>query len=355
MFVKNISLFWLSKLMKVIEWDEAFDAAYGIINLNPNLYVFYRGYDPAYPLSERPAYFGTQVVAEQYTKKTGHTLSAFTNTRQLKLIDIRFMKNILRDIFQANSDEYALNDEMKSVTFSFGLCSLYHQIWMAVQRYKDSMSNHINQNKTLTMKDALKALQSSYKYSAYEQSGVRIAETINDALTMGFLKGLFEEHIDGFIAPQTYSPFHIERTNNILMSELVIFNPLKCGFRKFDKLPKIIVYENMYDVYMQNNLYVLSDNNFKKLKYQIHVQFECDDEIYLPSVEELHMQYETNDDIKHNYEKGLQSGRLLSKSSSFYIPESEKPCVPISAWSTQLRINKTRKNKQCDYDRYRRY
>ncbi len=341
--------------MKVIEWDEAFDAAYGIINLNPNLYVFYRGYDPAYPLSERPAYFGTQVVAEQYAKKTGYTLSAFTNTRQLKLIDVRFMKNILRDIFQANSDEYARNDEMKSVTFSFGLCSLYHQIWMAVQRYKDSMASYINPNKTLTMKNALNALQSSYKEAVYEQPGVRIAETTNDAFTMGFLKGLFEEHIDGFIAPQTYSPFHVERTNNILMSELVIFNPLKCGFRKFDKLPKIIVYENMYDIYMQNNLYVLRDNNFKKIKYQFHLQFGGGDEIYLPSVEELHMQYETNDDIKQNYDKGLQSGRLLSSSSSFYIPKSEKPCFPINAWTRQLRMNKTRKNKLSDFKRFMRF
>jgi hypothetical protein len=327
-----VVLLHLPNQMKAIEWDEVFDASYGIINLHPEQYVFYRGHDVNFPLTNRPAYFGTKEVAQQYAKKPCHIVSAFTNTRKLRLIDVRFMKNILRDIFENNANQFALNDDMKSVTLSFGLCSLNHQIQMASQRFNDSLSEFLDPNRTLSFKNALESLQSSYTNSIYEQPGVRIAETTNDSYTMGFLKGLFEHAIDGFISPQTKSPFHIERTNNTLMSELIIFNPISCGFRKFDSLPHITVYEDMYDIYQQHKLQILRNNNAGIIKYKMFVQSGGTNDNYLPSVEILHLQYDSNKELRHNYEKGLQSGLDLSKNASFYELESIKPCVPVNPW-----------------------
>jgi hypothetical protein len=369
--------------MKVLNWDTKFDAAYGIVHMPANEYVFFRGYNIKFPLSERPAYFGTELVASIYSKESEHTLSAFTNKKDLRLVDIRFMKNILRDIFERNADKYFLNDGMKCVTLSFGLCSLIHQSWMASNRFSNALSTITNKHKMVTMGDMVNALKSYIKQTAYEQPGVRIAETKNDSYTMGFLKGLFEGQIDGFIAPQTYSPFHIERTNNVMPAELIIFNPIQSGIQKFNYFPPIDAIETMQEFYSQQNLTLYTDNNYDDIDYTFFLQNGGDNEVCLSSVEELHIQYNSNKEIKHNYEEGVRTGKLLNNCISLYkyeppIPtvnvspwisgnSSKKhtittdygpphPCVPVSPWPKKyVPFKKTRKNKLSDFERFMRF
>jgi len=119
--------------------DEQFHPAYGVFELTARNYVYYRGFDSTYPaISERPAYFGTLTVAESYAKKYKNNVQMFTNTKTLRLVDVRFMKDLLRRLFERNND----NDvSILSTVLSFGICSLAHQIQLAKIRFdsiKDS-------------------------------------------------------------------------------------------------------------------------------------------------------------------------------------------------------------------------
>jgi hypothetical protein len=99
--------------------------------------------------------------------------------------------------------------------------------------------------------DAIKNMKKYYNdTSIVEQEGVRVAETTVDGITMAFLKGLFDGFVDGFISPPLYSPYHIEKENNIMSPEMIIFNPLKSGIKQLnyssidyiiEKLPKVSV------------------------------------------------------------------------------------------------------------------
>ena len=120
-----------------LDWDKPFNPAYGLLTMPPKQFVYYRGYENVYPvISERSAYFGSLPVANGYGG-VGRTVSAFTNIKPLTLIDVRFMKDILREIFAVNTASHTMNNESHlSVVLSFGLCSLFHQCKLAYKRFQ---------------------------------------------------------------------------------------------------------------------------------------------------------------------------------------------------------------------------
>jgi hypothetical protein len=87
-----------------------------------------------------------------------------------------------------------------------------------------------NQNKdTVAFKEGVKALEAYYNpKSIIEQSGFRVGETENDGYTMTFLQELFSGVVDGFISPRLFTPFHVEKEQE-LNPELIIFNPKNSG------------------------------------------------------------------------------------------------------------------------------
>lgn len=224
-----------------INWTEDFIPIYGTtISILTNT-ILWRGCDPAHPaISDRPAYYSSREIAQGYAEKYSINAIPFITSKRLKLLDIRYMKVLLSQLLQFNQPKTRENAEIfQATTISFGLCSLRHQIKLFKDRYKaiyktnnalyDAIKKGVEKLETLVNPNAL-----------YEEPGVRIAETTNDAFVMGFLKELFGKHYDGFISPNIYSPFHIEKSNFKLNSELILFNPSTSGIRILNLVPQNI-------------------------------------------------------------------------------------------------------------------
>jgi hypothetical protein len=169
---------------RILDFEKQFSAIYGDTIEIPANTIFWRGYDPTYPtISSRPAYYGTNETANSYTQRNGHILGMFTNTRKLELLDIRFLKAILRQLFESIQDTTDLTTHeqelIMSTTAAFGLCSLGHQIRLLKYIFSKNLKNL----------QGLPELEKLYNpKAAFEAQGVRVAETVNDGYTMAFLK-----------------------------------------------------------------------------------------------------------------------------------------------------------------------
>jgi hypothetical protein len=313
--------------MQELDWDTPFHPAYGTITMPPNKFVYYRGYDKSYPpISDKPAYYGSLSTAKGYADISGRTMDAFTNMFPLRLIDIRFMKDILRELFSANNSD----SDTLPVILSLGICSLHHQCILAKERFKNP-----------EIKKNLKALIEYYNSNLktnFEQNGCRIAETTNDSITMAFLKTIFHGFVDGFISPKQYSPFHTEK-GMILNAELIIFNPEKSQIKmlynyvhKIDKLPKSIesLYENDYSKQIH-----LGKPKYNYTFYTISVG-GCVNNI-LPSVEQIQCEWNLNPEIQTNWTLGEEAGKRWKIIAEFGIRINPHPTASeLGEWNDIL-------------------
>jgi hypothetical protein len=264
-----------------IKWDDNFIPMYGTTISIPTNTIIWRGYDPAYPaISNRPAYYGSQQFAQGYANKYNTDAKPFITTRTLNLLDIRYMSVLLSQLFEHNKHNLTDGNIVIATTISFGLCSLRHQIDLFKYRYKaiyDS-SESIYDN----IKKGVQKMESILDQSAlYEQKGYRIAETSNDAIVMGFLKELFSSDYDGYISPIIKTPFHIEKANFNLNSEIVIFNPTSSGIKLLLKIPTTIKESTINNFILNSghNLMTIDTRGMKTSyykggKYSIHI---CND------------------------------------------------------------------------------
>lgn len=215
---------------KLIDFDN-FPMIYGKITIPKNT-IFYRGFDPKYPaISNRPAYFTSNYkYAEAYHSNVG----TFITTDDIILYDIRYIKNILNNLFvNKKLDSKLVLESSYNLALSFGLCTFNKQIEFYMKRYYNNIDNEI-------LKSIMKKKYETDKDSFIEQQGYRFAETNNEVDSILFLKELFRESIyqvDGFVAPYLYSPFHIEKEYQYLNPEIVLFNPEKSNIKlkKIDK------------------------------------------------------------------------------------------------------------------------
>lgn len=312
--------------MQELDWDVPFHPAYGLVTMPKNMFVYYRGYDTSHPtISNYPSYYGSIITAKGYAELPGRTLGAFTNNKDIKLMDIRFMKDILRELFVINPPN---NNDTFSVILSFGICSLQHQCILAEKRFKTS-----------DMRNNLKSLFDYYnsnKKDNVEQNGCRIAETTNDACTMGFLSTFFDGFADGFISPRQYSPFHIEKKNSI-GAEMIIFNPIKSGITMTD-FPVVVVppksIEWLYGrefgtkihlgkPHFETNIYIKSGGG--------HI------DTILPSVEQIQYEWYTNPEIQTNWANGQEAGRRWKSISQFGFSTNPHPIASeLGDWNDIL-------------------
>lgn len=208
--------------LHILDIDSTFRPLYGDQIIIPPNAIFWRGFDPKYPaVSNRPAYYGMQYVAEGYAEQYGVTSKPFISRGYLRLLDIRFMKVLISQLFNENKSTKTDINTLASTSLAFGLCSLKHQVELLKIKYKNSKD---------FLEEKLKAVSSVLEpYNIIEQPGYRLGETNNDAFVMGFLKELFSNLIDGFISPRMYSPFHTEKTEHTFNAELIVFDPLRAG------------------------------------------------------------------------------------------------------------------------------
>lgn len=286
----------------------------------PDTYVYYRGYMNLYPIiSDRPSYFGTMRTASSYSNEIDRSMSAFTNTKSMRLVDIRFMKEILRQIFVADRG----NDEILSVILSYGLTSLYNQCLLAKMRFGVEL-------------EGVKALIKSYKEGIYEQPGVRIAETTNDSYTMAFLKALFDGHFDGFISPIQESVFHTNQDEKI-PAEMIIFNPKACGIKILDAsvhIPYVVTMDYLYGRQFSRKI------NIKSTSLYVGGA----DKEMIPSVEQIAEKLYTDPRIQKEWERGQAAGKRWRKHMDFSIVYNKSEHISSQQNKTRKQRNTKRMN-----------
>jgi hypothetical protein len=213
--------------------------------------MLWRGYDTNFnPIPERYLYYSSSESAYEYAKKQGRDLGCFVTTTPIKLMDIRFMMNILERIIQTNQSDVYLNDFSSSI-ISFGLCSLGHQITLLKMRYKDVLQSQMANSKEI--KRNIQKMISVYKpLNVVEQKGVRVAETTNDGITMAFLQELFKGLFDGFVSPRLFTPFHTEKAGQ-LNPEMIIFNPKASNLKQLKHYPSNIITKTFNDFISDNH------------------------------------------------------------------------------------------------------
>ena len=124
--------------------DERISPIYGEFIHIPQRTLFWRGYDSSFPaVSDRPTYYTSKENANEFIYTEKDKLNSFMNTRPLRLIDIRYLKVILRQLlddikikaeYEERNDERSQKEptpdeiDIMYITASFGLCSLHHQI-----------------------------------------------------------------------------------------------------------------------------------------------------------------------------------------------------------------------------------
>lgn len=234
-----------------INWEVPFEPLYGSPIIIPENTMLWRGYDTNFnPIPERYLYYSSSSSAYEYAQKQGRDLGCFVTTNPIKLMDIRFMMNILEKIIQTNQSDIYLNDFSSSI-ISFGLCSLGHQISLLKMRYKDVLQTQTANSKEIK-RNIQKMIEVYKPLNIVEQKGVRVAETTNDGFTMAFLQELFKGLFDGFVSPRLFTPFHTEKAGQ-LNPEMIIFNPKASNLKQIKYYPSNIITKTFNDFISDNH------------------------------------------------------------------------------------------------------
>ncbi len=228
---------------RLVNFDE-FPMIYGVIIIPKNS-VFYRGYDTRYlDVSDRPAYFTSNYqYADSYSKLPHHTNGTFITTKEIKLYDLRYIRNILINLFQQRkSNSTEVINTCYTLALSYGLCTLEKQLELYKTRYVDE----INQKIIDSLQSTLAGIESNPIrdfINPIEAQGYRYAETNNDADSGLILKRLFtnltHHKIDGYVSPYLFSPYHVEKTNNYLNPEILLFEPSTSGIKHITTLKRL--------------------------------------------------------------------------------------------------------------------
>jgi hypothetical protein len=231
-------------MLTTLQFDK-FDYVDGDIFIPENT-VFFRGVPrDVSVLRNTPLYIATKDIAKEY----GENVVAIKTTKELRLIDMRKLKNHIRLVLSSRS--VIMNDAMYNcifyLTIALGMCSYRRQVELFELFLKNNKQDipvgdyHELVPRIERMKFVFKQLENS-RLNPLEPEGVRIAETSIDARVMLILKEIFQERYDGFISPRMFSPFH---NNDTTHEEVVIFDPKKSklvvleGSYKVDKIIKL--------------------------------------------------------------------------------------------------------------------
>jgi hypothetical protein len=213
-----------------------FDPVYGNCITIPSHTLLWRSYDKNYPIiDDRPAFFGSREVAIKYLLIDNMECKVFSTTRELRLIDIRYMKVIVNELLKNNKQmNMDTLNVIKTLTLGLGLVSYNRQLKLVEERYDLLNRREHSDVKDLYMKmkkfgdyyESEPLMYTNQGLNKLELEGVRIAETTNDVEISIYLQHIFRDYYDGFIAPRLFSPFH---NNNYNDAEILLFNPMCCN------------------------------------------------------------------------------------------------------------------------------
>jgi len=235
--------------------------------------LFFKSYSTKYgsSLSNRPSYYGEIDNASKYLK-SGRKLGIFSTIKKLKLLDIRYISQIINDLIllRKNNDFETIIKGYMTLALSYGLVSLYKQINLYKTRYSASLNSDLRYNKIIAYYNDFESKKDKELFqNPLELGGIRIGETNNDVESTFILKEIFGDFFDGFICPTLYSPYFDE--NNI-SNEILLFNPLD-SLTEIDKIPDNLESIDMNKVLIKNNINLFSVPYFMKDNETTYFQY----------------------------------------------------------------------------------
>ena len=217
----------------VLNIDEQFDPLYGSPVIIPPGYVIYRGYDMRYPaIADRPTHYSVKNVATAYAALQGSTLGCFKNTRALRLLDFRYMCVLLNQMFLTRKDNTQIDlDPIVRTYVGYGLCGIHDQLQIGGNMFRDSIGMKHLQKYYDTYIKGKSIMERPLDVNPVSPAGFRIAETLNDGYILNFVKTIFGDIADGFIAPRLKTPYHHEK-GYMMSPEIVLFSPLSAQMQE---------------------------------------------------------------------------------------------------------------------------
>ncbi len=321
-----------------LDWEEQFEPLYGSPIIIPPNTLLWRGYDTRYnPIPDEYKYYSGMEIVMEYAKKDYRDLGCFVTTRPLKLLDVRFMSNILERFIHMNQSDKYIND-FASCIISFGLCSLGHQILLVKKRYNEEISKNPTSEDSKQIVNNINSMIQYYKPNVLiEQKGIRVAETINDGITMTFLQELFRGHFDGFISPRLNTAFHNEKGGQ-LNPEMILFSPKRSGLNMLTRYPSNVIVKQissfikdkhqLVDLRMIKSgerismkMYVSGGNRGNKIKQNAN-------EHHLDRFEDI--LHSNNKNVKRLKDYAVKSGKRWRTTLGIINPDEAVPRLQIS-------------------------
>jgi hypothetical protein len=226
--------------------------------------LFFKSYSTKYGslITTRPSYFGEIDNATRYLK-SGKKLGIFSTKRKLKLLDIRYIAQIINDLIllrKSNDFETIIKGYM-TLSLSYGLVSLYKQLNLYKRRYSTSLNTDTKYQKMVEYYNDFESKQTKELFqNPLELQGIRIGEINNDVESTFILKEIFRDFFDGFICPTIFSPYFDE--NNI-PNEILLFNPLD-SIIEIDSIPSNSYSINITEILVKNNIDLFTVPYFMK-------------------------------------------------------------------------------------------
>jgi len=241
-----------------------------IINKNT---LFFKSYSIKYgsSINSRPSYFG-EIDNESKYLKSGRKLGIFSTKKEIKLLDIRYISQIINDLIllrKNNGFETIIKGYM-TLALSYGLISLYKQLSLYKMRYLTTLDSDIRYKKIIEYYNEFESKKNKDLFqNPLELQGMRIGETNNDVDSTFILKEIFEDFFDGFICPITFSPYF---DDNNIPNEILLFNPSNT-IVKIDNIPNDLETVNINEILIKNNIdlftvpYFMKDNEIAYFQY----------------------------------------------------------------------------------------
>ena len=235
--------------------------------------IFFKAYSVKYDssITDRPSYFGEIDNASKYLKK-GRKLGVFSTKIELKLLDIRYLIQIINDLIllRKNNDFETIIKGYMTIALSYGLVSLHSQLNLYKSRYLTTLSSDIKYKKLVEYLNDFNSNKNKQLFqNPLELQGIRIGETNNDVETTFILKEIFGEYFDGFISPVIFSPYFDE---NFIPNEILLFNPLDV-ITQHKSLPNNSIAIDIYDILSKNNINLFSVSYFMKNSDKTYFQY----------------------------------------------------------------------------------
>lgn len=314
-----------------LHWEEPFPPMYGsTIQLPPGL-ILWRGYELNNdPILSRPSFYGSKQTASEYADLSNRSLGAFYTTKELNLLDIRFVKVILQKLFEENAHKgFTANEAacIKAAIISFGLCTLAHQ----VRLMKDTFAGFLH------LLPGVAKMEKSLKTNLLvEQPGIRVGETTTDGKTMAFLKELFKYKYDGIISPRLVSVFHQEK-KGMLPPELVVFDPKYSGISHLRSYPQNVqIIKPTYFAIKTHPIVTIDQGPLATQYYmnggkRLDVKKGAGVMNSLPPIEEFNTLLTNNDsEAMKSVKLAEEVGKKWRDRGAIYTAEPPNPTVPVS-------------------------